>query len=152
MKKAFGAIVVLAMLTAAVFFGLGMYSQTGSPPGLQDGKLRPCPNSPNCVSSESAPSDDHAIAAISLSVPSGADPMIKVRDVVKFMGGEVLEGTDTYLATTFTSAIFGFVDDVEFRLDQGSNLIHVRSASRVGYSDFNANKQRVEQIRHLLTD
>ncbi|PZO25782.1 MAG: DUF1499 domain-containing protein, partial [Betaproteobacteria bacterium] len=46
---------------------------------------------------------------------------------------------------------FGFVDDVEFRIDQGSGLLHVRSASRVGYSDLDANRKRVEQIRVLLS-
>ncbi|HEX4879221.1 MAG TPA: DUF1499 domain-containing protein [Limnobacter sp.] len=141
---------MLAMLGVAMFFGLGLYSQTGTPPGLVDGKLRPCPNSPNCVSSESAPSDEHAIAAIPLVDKANPDPMARIKDTVKLLSGEVLDSNETYLASTFTSSIFGFVDDVEFRYDPSSNLIHVRSASRVGYSDFNANRKRVEQIRAML--
>ena len=39
------------------------------------------------------------------------------------------------------------VDDVEFSLDAGAGLINVRSASRVGYSDFGVNRKRVERIR-----
>lgn len=138
------------MLGVATFFGLGLYSQTGSPPGLVAGKLQPCPAKPNCVSSESAPSDQHAIAALELTVPPGADPMAKVRDAVKLLGGDVIQSNETYLASTFSSSIFGFVDDVEFRREAGGSLVHVRSASRVGYSDLNANRKRVEQIREML--
>jgi len=36
---------------------------------------------------------------------------------------------------------------VEFLLDDGSKTIHVRSASRVGYSDLGVNRRRVEAIR-----
>jgi uncharacterized protein (DUF1499 family) len=41
----------------------------------------------------------------------------------------------------------GFVDDVEFFLDEGANVIHVRSASRLGQSDLGVNRKRVETIR-----
>jgi uncharacterized protein (DUF1499 family) len=39
------------------------------------------------------------------------------------------------------------VDDVEFLLGDGTRTIHVRSVSRVGYSDFGVNRRRVEEIR-----
>jgi len=40
----------------------------------------------------------------------------------------------------------GFVDDVEFFFPDTA-VIHMRSASRVGYSDFGANRKRLEKIR-----
>jgi uncharacterized protein (DUF1499 family) len=40
-----------------------------------------------------------------------------------------------------------FVDDGEFLLDQKNKVIHVRSASRRGYSDFGKNRNRLENIR-----
>ena len=46
----------------------------------------------------------------------------------------------------FTSAVFGFVDDVEFQFDP-SGFIQIRSASRTGYYDFGVNRERVETIR-----
>ncbi len=52
-----------------------------------------------------------------------------------------------YIHAEFTSFLFRFVDDVEFVLDEGSKTIHVRSASRVGYSDLGVNRKRVEAIR-----
>jgi uncharacterized protein (DUF1499 family) len=43
----------------------------------------------------------------------------------------------------------GFVDDVEFYFPD-EPIIHVKSASRIGYSDFGVNRERVEKIRELF--
>ena len=58
-----------------------------------------------------------------------------------------------YIRVEFTSALFRFVDDVEFCVlenQAGDAVIHVRSASRVGYSDLDANRKRIEKIRSKL--
>lgn len=52
-----------------------------------------------------------------------------------------------YLHAEVRSFLFRFVDDVEFLLDEDNRLIHVRSASRTGYSDLGVNRRRVERIR-----
>jgi uncharacterized protein (DUF1499 family) len=57
----------------------------------------------------------------------------------------VAEGN--YLQVEFRSALFRFVDNVEFLFDGGNKVIHVRSASRVGYYDFGVNRRRVEELR-----
>jgi uncharacterized protein (DUF1499 family) len=41
----------------------------------------------------------------------------------------------------------GFVDDVEFYVDGSQKVIHLRSASRVGYWDLGVNRKRMESIR-----
>lgn len=150
MKRVLKILVLLPIAIVVIFFGLGMYSQTKSPIGIQNGQLSACPSKPNCVSSESSPSDQHAIEAIELSTKMTDDPTGKLRLIIQNLGGEVLIARDNYLASTFTSELFRFVDDVEFRIDTGSGLIHVRSASRVGYSDFDANRRRVESIRERV--
>jgi uncharacterized protein (DUF1499 family) len=61
-----------------------------------------------------------------------------------------VQETETYWKVEFRSRIFRFVDDVEFVFDRDSQLIHVRSASRVGYSDLGVNRKRVEKIRSLF--
>ncbi len=58
--------------------------------------------------------------------------------------------TDDYLHAECSSAVFGFVDDLELHLRPAEKLIAVRSASRVGHSDFGVNRKRVEQLRSLL--
>jgi uncharacterized protein (DUF1499 family) len=54
---------------------------------------------------------------------------------------------DDYICTECKSLLFRFVDDLEFVFDAGKNIIHVRSASRSGYSDLGINRKRVEAIR-----
>lgn len=151
MKRALLGLIALITIVFVTFFAMGMYSETGSASGLSNGKLAPCPAKPNCVSSESAPSDNHAIEALPITDAMGKEPLLKVREVIELLGGDVNYSDDSYIAATFTSDLFSFVDDVEFRVDQSSGSLHVRSASRVGYSDFDANRKRVEQIRVLLS-
>jgi len=50
------------------------------------------------------------------------------------------------------SAIFGFFDDVDFELRADQEIIAVRSASRLGYSDFGVNRRRNEAARSIFTE
>lgn len=114
--------------------------------GLGDGRLRPCPSSSNCVCSEEF--DGEA------SIPPLAfdgDPRGAFVSLLAFLRAEprvelVTVETD-YVHAVFKTRILRFRDDVEFRLDAAGGVIHVRSASRVGYSDLGANRERVESIR-----
>jgi uncharacterized protein (DUF1499 family) len=56
-----------------------------------------------------------------------------------------------YVRAEFRSAIFRFVDDVEFLFSEDQPVIDVRSASRMGYYDFGVNRRRIEDIRSRLT-
>ena len=132
----------LAVLGAAAFFVLGLVSQNGEAPGLADGRLSPCPSSPNCVSSEEGTAAEKAVE------PFAADVWERLPLVIAAQGGTVTETREDYIASEFKSAVFGFVDDVEFR--RGEDAVHVRSASRVGYSDAGANAARVAKLREAL--
>ena len=61
-------------------------------------------------------------------------------------GSRVITDKQDYLYVEFKSRIMGFVDDVEFYFPEES-IIHVRSASRMGYSDLGVNRKRIETIR-----
>jgi uncharacterized protein (DUF1499 family) len=121
----------------------------GSPPatlGAPDGKLPPCPERPNCVSSR-APDGDHMIAPLAFRGGAAA-AMTALVDVIRAMpGATVITARPDYVHAEFASAVFGFVDDVEFVPDFGTDVIHVRSAARLGVSDFGINRKRVEAIR-----
>lgn len=132
----------LAVLGAAAFFVLGLVSQNGEAPGLVDGRLSPCPDSPNCVSSEEGTAPDKAVE------PLAPEAWEKLPQVIAAKGGTVTETRDDYIAAEFKSDVFGFVDDVEFR--RGEGQVHIRSASRVGYSDGGANAKRVANLREAL--
>jgi uncharacterized protein (DUF1499 family) len=117
--------------------------------GLRNGQLAPCPSSPNCVSSQSA-DEKHRIEPLSYDV-STSDVMAQLKEVINSMKrSRIITEEDNYLHSEFRSALFRFVDDVEFYLDNEENIIHVRSASRIGYHDFGVNRKRVELIRSKL--
>ena len=65
------------------------------------------------------------------------------------MGGSIQAENDNYLAATFTSSVFRFVDDLEIRFDADRIMIHMRSASRVAYSNRSINKKRIERVKIL---
>lgn len=111
----------------------------------RDGRLTPCPNSPNCVNSQETGRSAVAPLAFSDSVPSAFARLQRI--VASLPRTRVVEATDSYLHAEVKSRIFGFVDDIEFLIDPLASQVHVRSASRVGYSDFGVNRARVEAIR-----
>ncbi|MGZ8466398.1 MAG: DUF1499 domain-containing protein [Candidatus Binatia bacterium] len=117
--------------------------------GVKDGHLFPCPASPNCVSSD-APDTAHSVAPFRLIVP----PTDGWRAVQAALGGlprtKMISAADDYLHVECSSAVFGFIDDLELHLRPAEKLIAVRSASRLGHSDFGVNRKRVEQLRSLL--
>ena len=123
----------------------GLWPQPTEKPQLVNGKLRPCPGTPNCVSSES----DNPIFNIAPIAFSGSPDQAwaTLKLVVSDQGGAVQDEGKEYLWSTFTVPVFGFIDDVEFRLSTAEGVIHVRSASRLGISDLGVNRGRVEQLR-----
>ncbi|MEO1208677.1 MAG: DUF1499 domain-containing protein [Cyanobacteria bacterium J06638_20] len=130
-----------------------LFSFSGNRPanlGIKDGSLAACPGSPNCVNSQTSESDtEHAIAPLGLS-GSAAEAIARLTDIVTGMERtEIIEQTDNYLYAEFTSALMGYVDDVEFFADDASGVVHMRSASRLGQSDLGVNRKRIEAIRSL---
>ncbi|MEG4116152.1 DUF1499 domain-containing protein [Microcoleus sp. N9_B4] len=115
--------------------------------GIQSGKLAACPSSPNCVSSFSEDAE-HKIEPLAYT-SSQSEAMAKLKGAIDSYGKtKIITATDNYLYAEFTSALMGFVDDVEFLVDDGAKVIHVRSASRLGQSDLGVNRSRIEAIRN----
>ena len=124
-----------------------MFNFSGKKPdnlGVTDGKLAACPGTPNCVSSQSE-GEKEKIAPL---------PMVSIAEIKKVVSEmertTIIEESDNYLYAEFQSKLMGFVDDVEFYLDSAANVVHVRSASRLGQSDAGVNRKRVEEIRSKL--
>lgn len=110
--------------------------------------LRPCPSSPNCVSTQ-AQDDGHAIAPFRYR-KSRAEAKEALKEVIGFLPRvKLVEEDESYLHYEFTSLLFRFVDDVEFFFDDGTKTIHFRSASRTGYGDLGVNRRRMEELRGL---
>jgi uncharacterized protein (DUF1499 family) len=62
----------------------------------------------------------------------------------------IVDDSGQYLHAECRSAVFRFVDDLELHLRPDEGAIAVRSASRLGYSDFGVNRGRVETLRRKL--
>lgn len=135
----FRGVLALALIGFVVFFILGKTSQSGTSLGLIDGQLAPCPSTPNCVSSEDGTDAERSVAMLP------AETWDDLPAQIEKMGGTVTKQDDEYIASEFQSSVFGFVDDVEFRKSEDG--VHVRSASRAGYSDAGVNAARVEELR-----
>ncbi len=116
--------------------------------GIVDGRLAPCPNKPNCVSSQAAASDQqHYIEALTYhGEPERAHQQLE-RAIAGMKRSRIVRRDANYWRAEFTSALWRFVDDVEFLFDDNARRIDVRSASRVGYSDLGVNRKRIEEIR-----
>jgi len=119
--------------------------------GAVRGRLAPPKPTPNCVSSQADPGDAmHYIEPLRFGgEPARAWAVLKV--VVQGMErARIVREEGGYLYAEFTSRLMGYVDDVEFLLDERSRVIHVRSASRLGIRDFGVNRDRIEAIRTRL--
>lgn len=138
MEKIFYAIAFIAF----VAFILGLVSQKGEAKGLVDGKLAEPGTSPNVVSSEDDVQPELAVQALKGRLP-------QIKEAIIVTGGTITSDSDSYLSATYMSKIFKYVDDVEIR-KESDILWHIRSASRVGYSDMGVNRKRVEAIRAAL--
>ena len=114
--------------------------------GVHEGRLRACPNSPNCVCSYDT-DKEHGIEPLSFSGEATA-AIARIKEMVEAMPlTEIIESSGDYIYAEFTTPTMGYVDDVEFYADPGASVIHVRSASRLGKSDLGLNRKRVEEIR-----
>lgn len=115
--------------------------------GMVDGRLAPCPDSPNCVSTQASPDDSyHRMGPIPFT-GSTAETQAKILAAIKSIPRtKVITTEPTYIHAEFRSALFRYVDDVEFSLDADTGLIHFRSASRMGYGDMGANRKRMDEL------
>lgn len=135
---------------------LGIFKQVfaGTAPddlGVNQGRLKACPPSPNCVSSQVS-DPDHAIAPLTYNQETTTAKALLVEVLGVVPGTVIVEETADYIRAESSSKLLGFVDDVEFFFPSDRPVIEMRSASRLGQSDLGVNRRRLEQIRFALAD
>ena len=143
----------LRIILAGLIF-MPLFTCTGKRPtnvGVKDARLAPCPPSPNCVSSDAGDAP-HRVSAFELALPAAEAWRIAHAVLAGVPRTKLITETDNYLYAECSSALFGFVDDLELHLRPSQNLIAVRSASRLGHSDFGVNRKRIENLRGLLRE
>lgn len=108
--------------------------------------LQPCPDSPNCVSTQADPNaGGHYMEAVSYEGDAAA-VVEAIIDTVSSNGGKVVSSTHTSVEALFVTKLMKFKDDVSFEIDDGQKLIHFRSASRSGHSDLGVNRKRMDML------
>lgn len=147
------------VLLAGLFLLVSLYMLSRNQPataavtsGVTDGRLAPCPPTPNCVSTHASPSDElHYIEPIRPPAVAPAKERI-IRWIEAHPRAELVTQRDDYIHATFRSRLFGFIDDVELYFPPEEGVVHLRSAARVGQGDMGVNRGRAEEIREVLTE
>ena len=124
-----------------LLISLALFHVVGPVPpelGVQGGALAPCPSPAHCARAD-WPVADPAAALAALRPVVAAMPRTSV-----------LEDADGYLHATASSALFGFVDDLELYADPSRGVLQARSVSRLGDSDLGVNSQRLAQLQRNL--
>jgi uncharacterized protein (DUF1499 family) len=140
------AVVALPILAFVI---LSLFSRRPSNLGVANGRLAPCPASPNCVATQSGAGEQRMAPLPFHGTP--AEAMARLKQTLQGMPRtRIVTADESYLHAEFVSALFRFVDDVEFLIDPEARVIHFRSASRVGYSDLGANRRRMVAIQRAF--
>ncbi len=140
---------ILTHTSLFIIMLLSLLSCSGQRPtnlGISDNKLAACPPSPNCVSSDAA-DEAHKVNPLVFNPPAEAAWETAKQAVSEMPRTKIISATHDYLHAECSSAVFGFVDDLELHLRPDENTIAIRSASRLGHSDLGVNRNRVEKLR-----
>ena len=130
--------------------GIVWGNKTPTDLGLRDGnKFKEVPKTPNCVSTQADPNDaEHYMAPWPIHSPQHVINQL-LQSLFEFGRTKVLVNKDDYIHVVFTTGLARFRDDVEFYIDRSNNIIHFRSASRVGRGDMGTNRKRMVRLKEL---
>jgi len=143
---------MLKIFTGSVMFITILWGCSGNPTEHNNSGssgLLDCPDTPNCVSSL-AKNAKHRVEPFKLK----KDPKTSWDVVQKTVGllsrTNIVSADNSNIHAECRSIIFRFVDDLALHLSPSNGIIHIRSASRTGYSDLGVNRRRVENLRKKL--
>jgi uncharacterized protein (DUF1499 family) len=124
-----------------LLISLALFHLVGPVPaelGVHQGALAPCLSPAHCARADWAVADPKTALA-------NLVPVIRTMPRT-----EVVEQGEGYLHATATSALFGFVDDLELYADRTHGVLQARSVSRLGDSDLGVNGRRLAALQQAL--
>lgn len=123
----------------------------GYPPSQGGGNrtLPPCPDTPNCVSTDATHESQRMPTVPFRDAPAAALARAKVAVLAEPRTKLTIEREGS-LHAVCTSLVFRFVDDVDIVVDPVAHVYRFRSASRVGRSDLGVNRKRIARIAARL--
>jgi len=116
---------------------------------LNGSELRPCPDKPNCVQTYDPADKSHFQLPLIFNTDN-EQTKTAISNAITETGGKIisekpLSPSGYYLHAEYESDWLKFVDDIEVVIKDG--LIHLRSASRLGFSDMGVNAKRFDAIK-----
>ena len=110
------------------------------PASLPDNPLPPCPASPNCV---------RQTRRFDLPAEALFD---RAQEALEALGPSDLKASPETHRLDAVFTVFIFKDDVALHLEphETGSVLHIRSASRTGYSDLGVNRRRVKRFFRAL--
>ncbi|MCX5940968.1 MAG: DUF1499 domain-containing protein [Cyanobium sp. LacPavin_0818_WC50_MAG_67_9] len=121
---------------------LALFQLVGPVPaelGVHDGALASCASPAHCGRANWVVADPEAALA----------ELVPVLEAMPRT--EVVEQGAGYLHATASSALFGFVDDLELYADTAHGQLQARSVSRLGDSDLGVNGRRLAALEAALS-
>ncbi|WP_420428258.1 DUF1499 domain-containing protein [Algiphilus sp.] len=115
----------------------------------QHGELGDCSGPPRCVSSQAADAE-RKVKPLRYAGSAAAARETLVAHITAQPRTEIVTNSACYVHATYTSAVMGYTDDVELWFCNEPGKVEVRSSSRIGYYDFDVNRERVERLREAL--
>lgn len=111
--------------------------------GVKNGLLTPCPGTPNCVNTQ-APAGAHYVPPLPYQGEREAARRVLLKMIEDDPNATLIAETPDYVHAEFQA--FVFMDDVEFYFPEDVEVVHFRSASRLGRGDLGANQRRYKAI------
>jgi uncharacterized protein (DUF1499 family) len=144
-KIVLGTALAVLVLAAGVLGHRRLVMEPPTDLGFRDGSLAACPPTPNCVSSQ-ATDERQRVEPLAFDGDVAA-AVARLEEILEAMPRtRVVDAADTYLHAEATSLVWRYVDDLELLIVPAEGRIHVRSASRTGYSDLGVNRRRVRRL------
>jgi uncharacterized protein (DUF1499 family) len=122
--------------------------------GIRNGKLATCDYAPNCFSTSGGTASESRLKP--WKAKAGSSAMAELLETVRSYppgqanvdkgGFSIITASADYLYVQFESLKHGFIDDVEFAVNERSGEVQVRSASRLGFLDLRVNAKRLNWI------
>lgn len=117
--------------------------------GVVDDHLSACPQWPRCVNSDSE-NPDKSIAPLHITGDIDKAWRAARETVANMPRSKIVAQRKDYIHAEVISPWHFYTDDLELLLRRSEKVIAVRSSGRIGYYDFNVNRDRVEALRSQL--
>lgn len=139
--------ILLGLVGLGLITGCAQFNEHST--GLVKDQLTPCPSWPRCVSSVSADAE-RQVVPFQLQQPFEARWDDAIATLADMPRTRIVTRNERYVHAEVTSPWGVYTDDLEMLLDHGSGRVAIRSSARIGYYDFEVNRERVEALRQAL--